>query len=164
VNRPSPVSHRPPSVRTVGPGHIDAVARRWKVVSPTEARWFAVPHMPRARSQLVADLEELPVGTCVVLCDSWLLSRGRCRKLASQCSIVVAREYVALPTLSGALVLLQDEAGTARYLADNLLSAPPTPTMRARIQEMLIPVVGRTVSHRMRSAVFAGRVVIGTRT
>jgi hypothetical protein len=133
-------------------------------VSPTDARWFAVTHAPRARSQLVADLEELPVGTCVVLCDGWLLSRGRCRRLASRCSIAVAREYVALPTLSGALVLLQDEAGTARYLAASLLSAPPTPTVRARIQEMLIPVVGRAVSSRLRSAVFAGRVVIGTRT
>jgi hypothetical protein len=164
VNRPSTVPDRTPSVGSVGAGHVDAVARRWRVVSPTDARWFAVTHAPRARSQLVADLEELPVGTCVVLCDGWLLSRGRCRRLASRCSIAVAREYVALPTLSGALVLLQDEAGTARYLAASLLSAPPTPTVRARIQEMLIPVVGRAVSSRLRSAVFAGRVVIGTRT
>jgi hypothetical protein len=142
----------------------DTVVRRWRAVTPPRALWIAVPHTRRGQSRLVADLDDLPIGTSVVLYDGWLFSRARCRKLASRCSILVAREYLALPTLAGAVALLQDEPGTARYLAANLLSAPPTPTLRARVQEMLIPVARRAVCGRWRSVVFAGRVVLGTRT
>lgn len=153
-----------PAARADEEVRSDAVARRWKAVSPARALWFAVPHTRRARSRLVLELADLPGGTCVVLYDGWLFSRARCRKLASRCSILLAREYVALPTLAGAVALLQDEPGTARYLAANLLSAPPASTLRARGQAMLVPVARRAVTGPWRSAVFAGRVVLGTRT
>jgi len=141
----------------------DAARSKWSVVTPQDARWFAVSHSPKSRARVVAALRDLPAGAPVVLCDTWPLSRQRCRKLALRAGVCVVREYVALPTLHTAVVLVQDMPSTARYVASRLLAAPPTSSLRARLDAAALPLARWILSTSSRSAVFGGRVVLGAR-
>jgi hypothetical protein len=140
-----------------------AVAQRWIAAVPAEAQWYAVPHTRSGRARTKTELDALPTGACVVLCDSWLLSRSRCRAIAARSAVSLTREYLALPTLARAVALVQDEPGTAKYLATSLLAPPPGSPIRSRAQGLLVPVVRLILKSRLRSVAFGGRVVLGAR-
>ncbi len=142
---------------------LEAIRAKWGQVVPSKACWFHVEHNPRWRSKLSAELRGLPPGTPVVLCDTWPFSAGRCRNLAIRGGVCVVRSYLALPTLDKAVALVQDEPETARYAARALLVAPMNPSMRARVQRHVMPLVAMLFSTDVRSAVFGSRLVVGTR-
>jgi hypothetical protein len=146
-----------------GTSRLEAVRAKWGQVVSSKACWFQVEHNPRRRAKLSADLRRLPPGTPVVLCDTWPFSAGRCRSLATRGGVCVVRSYLALPTLAKAVALVQDDPETARYAARALLVAPMNPSMRARVQRHVIPLVAMLLSTDLRSAVFASRLVVGTR-
>lgn len=141
-----------------------AARSKWSAVTPKDARWFVVPHSSRSRARAVTALRDLPVGVPVVLCDTWPLSRQRCRKLAARAGVCVVREYLALPSLRTAVVLVQDTPTTARYVASRLLAAPPTSSWQARLEAAALPLARWVLSTSSRSAVFGGRLVLGART
>jgi hypothetical protein len=143
---------------------LSAVRKKWDVVTPPGARWYAVPHTRAGRSRLVAELRNLPVGAPVVLCDAWPRSTGRGRRIAARADIGKTRYYVALPTLYRAVALIQDEPTTARYVAKSLLVAPLRSSWAARFQRLLMPLVRALLSSRARSVVFTGRLVLGERS
>lgn len=142
---------------------LSAVRKKWDVVTPSGAHWYAVAHTPARRHRLVAELHALPVGASVVLCDTWPLSTRRCRSIAAEAGIMQTRRYVALPTLRRAVALLQDEPATAHYAATSLIAAPLRSTWAARCQRAILPLVRALLTSRARSAIFTGCLVLGER-
>lgn len=140
-----------------------AAHRKWWVVTPPGARWFAVGHSLKSRARVATALRALPPGAPVVLCDNWPLSRRRCRKLARRGGVCVVREYLALPTLGTAVALIQDTPTTARYAATRLLAVPPKVSRPARLAGVALPVARWILCRSSRSVVFGGRVMLGAR-
>lgn len=140
-----------------------AIRDKWWPALPTGACWYSVPRTIAGRARLADELRGLAAGTPVVLCDRWPHSRSRTRALLSQAGIRLAREYVALPTLSSAGVLVEDDDATASYVAVRFGSAPPAASWRGRLLVRLAPLGRRMLAGRWRGVAFGGRVVIGLR-
>lgn len=153
------MSPGPEATRTPSDG-CPAIAGRWEVAVPVDAQWYLVPHTRKGQAHLVKSLGALEPGSCVVLCDAWLLSRSRCRLIASRSAVTVTREYLALPTLRHAIALVQDDRGIAKYFAERLLAARPGSSLRARTEALLVPIVRVVLTSRLRRIAF-GRIVLG---
>jgi hypothetical protein len=140
-----------------------AVRDRWRTALPADARWYLIPHTRGGRFRLAAELRGLSAGSQVVLCDSWPRSRARTRALVSGAGIRLVREYVALPTLSSAGVLVEDDDTTAGYVAARFGSAPPAASWRGRLLGWLVPLGRAMLAGRWRGLIFGGRMSIGLR-
>lgn len=97
----------------------------WRVITPPESARLDVPRSRRARRALLRQLQALPAGTRVVLCDQAPWSRWRCRRLASGAGIELDREYIALPSLDSPHYLIEDTAGAMSYFWIALVTVPP---------------------------------------
>ena len=144
-------------------GLVQAVSEKWRPALPVDACCYAVPMAFHGRRRVVSELLRLPAGSRVVLYDHWPGSRRRCRTLAARGGVRLVREYVALPTLSSAGVLVEDDDAVAGYVASRFGSVPPAAGLRARLVTRLVPLAGRILAGRWRALAFGGRVVIGER-
>lgn len=143
--------------------YVAEIREKWRMVAPLNAQWFAVPIGRSRRDVLAAELRAMDVGAAVVLCDGRLGSRRRCRTVAGRGGVALAQEFVAVPTLVGAVMLVQDASETARYVADCFLAPPPVATAVGRAQRHLTRLLRAGVRSRTRAAILPGRVVIGHR-
>ena len=139
------------------------MSEKWRTALPGDACCYAVPIALSGRRRLVGELLRLPAGSRVVFYDRWLGSRRRCRTLASRGGVRLVREYVALPTLSSAGVLVEDDDAVAGFVASRFGSVPPAAGLRARLLARLVPLAGRILAGRWRGLAYGGRVVIGVR-
>lgn len=139
------------------------VREKWRPALPADACCYAVPIAIRRRRRLVGELRRLPAGSHVVLYDHWPGSRQRCRTLAARGGVRLVREYVALPTLSSAGLLVEDDDAVAGYVASRFGSVPPAAGLRTRLLARSVPLAGRILAGRWRGLAFGGRVVIGVR-
>ena len=146
-----------------GHGLAQAVSEKWRPALPADSSCYAVPINRHGRRRLAGELLGLPAGSRVVLYDHWPGSRRRCRAVASRGGVQLFREYVALPTLSSAGVLVEDDDAVASYVASRFGSVPPAAGLRARLLVWLVPLAGRILAGRWRGLAFGGRVVIGVR-
>jgi hypothetical protein len=144
-------------------GSVAEIREKWQLIGPQHAHWFAVPVGTRGRAHLAAELRALEHGAAVVLCDSQFGSRRRCRAVARGGGVALTREFVALPTLVKAVLLVQDAPETARYVADCLLAPPPVATAVGRAQRYLTPILQVVARSRTRAVLLPGRVVFGHR-
>jgi hypothetical protein len=88
------------------------------------AHRFDVPLAPWARRRAARGLRSLPAGTPVALVSRGPAAAPRCRRLAEAGGIALERQYLAFPSVSAPLALVEDRGGPARYLA-SLAAAPP---------------------------------------
>jgi hypothetical protein len=139
------------------------IREKWREIGPLHARWFAVPTGAQGRADLTAELRSLDHGAAVVLCDSQFGSRSRCRAVARRGGVALTREFVALPNLRNAVILVQDAPDTAHYVADCFLAPPPVATAMGRAQGHLTSLLRAVARSRTRPVMLPGRVVFGRR-
>lgn len=106
-----------------------------------------------------AELRALPHGTPVVLLDHRPGGRLRTRRIAATGAIVVDRQYVALPSLRRAIVVVEDTAEALRWACRSLVAPPPGVTW----MHALVDAGVKFLRHRPGTAgvLAAGRVVVG---
>ncbi|HEY2129021.1 MAG TPA: hypothetical protein VGH77_17720 [Streptosporangiaceae bacterium] len=133
--------------------------QRWRLLAPTGAMAVSVPPGLRPVRRTAAELRALPAGTPVVLLDHRRGGRRRARRIAATGAIVVDREYVALPSLRRAILLVEDTADALRWACHSLLSPPPGVTWTHAPIHTAIALLRRRPGAA--AALAAGRVVVG---
>jgi hypothetical protein len=134
----------------------------WRVVAPSGAARFDVPRSPARRRRLEHELEELVLGTPVVLAASGPSASRRCRRLAAAAGVTVERTYVALPSAVAPAYLVEDRVPSIRFFLGELLAAPPA-TRGRRILVLGVAAFRLLPSWRLARALPAGRVIVGVR-
>jgi hypothetical protein len=133
--------------------------QRWRLLAPAGAVAVDIPPGLRAVRRTAAELRALPAGTPVVLLDHRPGGRLRTRRIAASGAIVVDRQYVALPSLRRAIVVVEDTTDTLRWACRSLVAPPPGVTWA----HALIDAGVKVLRHRPGAAgsLAAGRVVVG---
>ena len=133
--------------------------QRWRLLAPAGAVAVSIPPGLRTIRRTAAQLRALPAGTPVVLLDTRPGGRLRARRIAATGAIVVDREYVALPSLRRALVLVEDTAGTLRWACRSLVAPPPGVTWAHAPIHLAVAMLRRRPGAA--ASLAAGRVVVG---
>lgn len=94
------------------------------MLAPEGTLRFAVRWSAASRRALRARLLELPPGTAVALAASGPGARRRSRRLAAHAGVVLVREYLAIPSASAPLYLVEDRPETVHYFCSHLLVFP----------------------------------------
>jgi hypothetical protein len=133
--------------------------QRWRLLAPAEAVAVRIPSGLLAVRRTAAELRTLPAGTPVVLLDHRPGGRLRARRIAATGALVVDRQYVALPSLRQAIVVVEDTADALRWACRSLVAPPPGVTW----MHVLIDAGVKFLRRRPRAAgvLAAGRVVVG---
>ena len=133
--------------------------QRWRLLAPAGAVAVDIPPGLRAVRRTAAELRALPAGTPVVLLDHRPGGRLRTRRIAASGAIVVDRQYVALPSLRRAIVVVEDTTDTLRWACRSLVAPPPGVTWAHALIDAGVKVL------RLRpgaaGSLAAGRVVVG---
>lgn len=132
--------------------------QRWRLLAPAEAAVIEVPSRPLAVRDTAERLRSLPGGSPVILLDHRPASR-RTRRLAVAGALKVEREYVALPSLRSAIVVVEDSRDSLRWACQSLLTPPPGVAWAHGIVHAAIALLRRYPGLAGRLA--AGRVVVG---
>jgi hypothetical protein len=132
--------------------------QRWRLLAPAGAVAVSIPPGLRATRRTAAQLRDLPAGTPVVLLDHRPFGRLRARRIEATGTIVVDREYVALPSLRRAIVLVEDTADTLRWACHSLVTPPPGVTWAHAPIHLAVALLRRRPGA---AALAAGRVVVG---
>jgi hypothetical protein len=106
-----------------------------------------------------AELRALPAGTPVVLLDHRPGGRLRVRRIAATGSIVVDRQYVALPSLRRAIVVVEDTTDALRWACWSLVTPPPGVTRAHALADAAVKFLRRRPGAA--GSLAAGRVVVG---
>jgi hypothetical protein len=133
--------------------------QRWRLLAPAEAVAVEVPSGRRAVRRTAAQLRALPAGTPVVLLDHRPGGRLRTRRVAATGAIVVDRQYVALPSLRRAIVVVEDTADTLRWACHSLVTPPPGVTWAHALVDAGVRILRRRPAAA--GSLAAGRVVVG---
>lgn len=133
-----------------------APAETWRVVAPEGTLRFAVRWSAASRRALRARLLELPPGTAVALAASGPGARRRSRRLAARSGVELVREYLAVPSASAPLYLVEDRPETVRYFCSDLLILP-----LGRPALLMAEAVRGLASRAVRLA--PGRLAVGRR-
>jgi hypothetical protein len=133
--------------------------QRWRLLAPREAVAVDVPSGLLAVRRTAAELRALPARTPVVLLDHRPGGRLRTRRIAATGAIVVDRQYVALPSLRRAIVVVEDTTDALRWACRSLVAPPPGVTWAHALTDTAV----RFLRHRPGAAgsLAAGRVVVG---
>lgn len=126
------------------------------MVAPEGTLRFGVGWSATSRRALCARLLELPPGTPVVLAASGPGARRRSRRLAGHAGVVLVREYLAIPSASAPLYLVEDRPETVRYFCSHLLVFP-----LARPALLVAEGLRGLASRALRPA--SGRLAVGRR-
>jgi hypothetical protein len=108
------------------------------------------------------DVEPLPLGLTVVLRAQRLFSRRRLRKAARELGVVVEREFVVLPSVENAMVVIDDTAEAIRYFWSAVATVPPGLAFTA-VPASAVLGLARLLPWRLTGAAVPGRIVIGRR-
>jgi hypothetical protein len=132
--------------------------QRWRLLAPANAAVVNVPSRPLAVRRTAALVRALPEGLPVILLDHRPGSR-RTRRIASATALTVQREYVALPSLRSAIVVVEDTRDSLLWTCRSLLAPPPGSTWGHAPMHAAVAVLRRYP--RLASRLAAGRVVVG---
>lgn len=133
--------------------------QRWRLLAPAGVVAVSIPRGLRTIHRTAAQLRALPAGTPVVLLDHRPGGRLRARRIAATGAIVVDREYVALPSLRRAIVLIEDTADALRWACRSLVAPPPGVTWTHAPMHAAIAMLRRRPG--VAASLAAGRVVVG---
>jgi hypothetical protein len=112
-----------------------------------------------ARTTDVADLElDLPV----ILLDQRPFSRRRLRRLARRLSLEVEREFIVLPALRSAIVLIDDSEAAVRHFWKAVATVPPGLASTALPASALLGLA-RMLPWSWTGAIAPGRALVGRR-
>jgi hypothetical protein len=133
--------------------------QRWRLLAPAEAVVVEVPSGLLAVRHARALLRALPAGTPVILLDHRPGGRLRARRIAAAGVIMVDRQYVALPSLSRAVVVAEDTRDSLLWACQSLVAPPPGITWA----HVLVDAAVRFLRRRpgLTGWLAAGRVVVG---
>ena len=138
--------------------HWTTPGQRWGLLAPREAVAVNVQSGPLSVRRTAKELRALPAGTPVVLLDHRPGGRLRARRIAATGAIVVDRQYVALPSLRRAIVVVEDTTDALRWTCWSLVTPPPGVTWAHALTDAAVTFLRR----RPRAAgSLAGRVVVG---
>lgn len=133
--------------------------QRWRLLAPAGAVAVEIPSGLRAVRRTAAKLRVLPAGTPVVLLDHRPGGRFRARRIAATGAIVVERQYVPLPSLHRAIVMVEDTADALRWACRSLVAPPPGVTWTHALIDAGIKFLRRRPGAA--GSLAAGRVVVG---
>jgi hypothetical protein len=132
--------------------------QRWRLLAPADAAVVEVPSRPFAVRRAAAVVRALPEGSAVILLDHRPASR-RTRRIAIASALTVEREYVALPSLRAAIVVVEDSRNPLLWTCRSLVAAPPGSTWAHGLVHAGVALLRRYPGLASRLA--AGRVVVG---
>jgi hypothetical protein len=135
----------------------------WRVVSPPGAVRLDLPRSVLKRRAVKRTVEDLPLGTPVVLCASAPRARGRCETFASRAGVELDRAYLAFPSATAPAYLVDDAPAPVDLFVKSMLVAPPGTALSTPIAAVLavIRAFGRW---RLLRILAPGRVAVGRRT
>ena len=139
--------------------HWTTPGQRWGLLAPREAVAVDVPAGPLAVRRTARELRALPAGTPVVLLDHRLGGRLRVRRIAATGSIVIDRQYVALPSLRRAIVVVEDSTDALRWACWSLVTPPPGVTRAHALADAAVKFLRRRPGAA--GSLAAGRVAVG---
>ncbi|HEY2315214.1 MAG TPA: hypothetical protein VGH96_16515 [Streptosporangiaceae bacterium] len=132
--------------------------QRWRLLAPAGAAVVDLPSWPLAVRRTAERLRALPEGSPVILLDHRPGSR-RTRRVALASALTVDREYVALPSLRAAIVLVEDSRDSLRWACQSVVAPPPGSTWAHGPLHAAVALLRRYPGLAARLA--AGRVVVG---
>jgi hypothetical protein len=133
--------------------------QRWRLLAPADAVVVSMPAGPLGVRRAAAELRALPTGTPVVLLDTRLGGRLRSRRIAAAGVMEVDRQYVALPSLSRAIVVAEDSAAALAWACRTLVAPPPGVTWAHALVDAAIRFLRRKPA--LAGWLAGGRVVVG---
>lgn len=133
--------------------------QRWRLLAPVGAVAVNIPSGPLAVRRTAAELRGLPAGTPVVLLDHRRGGRLRTRRITATGALVVDRQYVALPSLDQAIVVVEDTADALRWACRSLVAPPPGVTRAHALIDAGVKFLRRRPGAA--GVLAAGRVVVG---
>lgn len=135
--------------------------RMWWLLAPEDSVPIKLAPGPWGVRRAMAALRDLTHGTPVVLLDHRPGGRARARRVAASGLITVDHEYVALPSLSRAIVLAEDSGPCLRWACRSLVAPAPGITWAHAPVDAGI----RLLRHRPGVAAWLapGRVIVGRR-
>jgi hypothetical protein len=139
--------------------HWTTPGQRWGLLAPREAVTVDVRSGLLAVRRTAAELRALPAGTPVVLLDRRPGGRLRARRIAATGSIVVDRQYVALPSLRRAIVVVEDSTDALRWACWSLVTPPPGVTRAHALADAAVKFLRRRPGAA--GSLAAGRVAVG---
>jgi hypothetical protein len=139
--------------------HWTTPGQRWGLLAPREAVTVDVRSGLLAVRRTAAELRALPAGTPVVLLDHRPGGRLRVRRIAATGSIVVDRQYVALPSLRRAIVVVEDSTDALRWACWSLVTPPPGVTRAHALADAAVKFLRRRPGAA--GSLAAGRVAVG---
>lgn len=132
--------------------------QRWRLLAPADAAVVDLPSRPLAVRSTAERLRALPAGSPVILLDHRPGSR-RTRRVAVASALTVDREYVALPSLRAAIVVVEDSRESLLWACQSLVAPPPGSTWAHGLMHAAVALLRRYPGLAARLA--AGRVVVG---
>ena len=139
--------------------HWTTPGQRWGLLAPREAVTVDVRSGLLAVRRTAAELRALPAGTPVVLLDHRPGGRLRVRRIAATGSIVIDRQYVALPSLRRAIVVVEDSTDALRWACWSLVTPPPAVTRAHALADAAVKFLRRRPGAA--GSLAAGRVAVG---
>jgi hypothetical protein len=132
--------------------------QRWRLLAPADAAVVDVPSRPFAVRRTAARVRAMPGNSAVILLDHRPASL-RTRRIANASALRVDREYVALPSLRAAVVVVEDSGGSLTWTCRSLIAPPPGLTWTHGFVHAAVALLRRYPGLASRLA--AGRIVIG---
>lgn len=105
-----------------------APGERWRLLAPDGAVVVRLTPGPLGVRRATARLRDLGQGVPVVVLDASPGAKLRTRRVAAAGVITVDRRYVALPTLSRAIVVTEDSPDALSWALRSLVTPPPGTT------------------------------------
>ena len=139
--------------------HWTTPGQRWGLLAPTDAVTVDVRPGLLAVRRAAAELRALPAGTPVVLLDHRPGGRPRVRRIAATGSIIVDRQYVAIPSLRRAIVVVEDSTDALRWACWSLVTPPPGVTWAHALADLAVRFLRRRPGAA--GSLAAGRVAVG---
>jgi len=134
---------------------------RWRLLAPDGAVVVHLKPGPLGVRRAGARLRSLAPGTPVVLLDGRPGGKIRARRAAATGAVAVDRQYVALPSLSRAIVMAEDCPAALRWAFRSVVAPPPGTTWAHALVDAAVRFL------RRRPAVAGwlafGRIVVGRR-
>jgi hypothetical protein len=135
-----------------------APGQRWRLLAPANAAVVDIPSGPFAVRRTAGLVRAVPGNSAVILLDRRPASR-RTRRIAKASAMTVEREYVALPSLRAAIVVVEDSRDPLTWTCRSLITPPPGSTWAHGLMHAGVAMLRRYP--RLASRLAAGRIVVG---
>ncbi|HET7356547.1 MAG TPA: hypothetical protein VFJ09_07725 [Nocardioidaceae bacterium] len=134
----------------------------WAVLVSEGTQLVSVPRSLSKQRATARTLRDLPTAAPVALMGAGGLNRGRLRRTADAAGIVIAHEYVVLPSISSGRYLVEDHPDTVAVLWQSLVTPPPGTTWATALLTA-VAAVGRSRLPWWTLGAVAPRLAVGYR-